>query len=468
MKWAWKVGFAQDKTPPQPPSISKLPANIHLFDSFTESVGSWTNWNAQNGSQVTRIFDPERQDYCLKLVDEMANGTGGVYITTKAFEAKDFTHFSFDYKIPPSTKIQFMFLVNGAWMGITLTAPLTYSTYKNIGNANITADDKWHSAVVPLLKILKTALPAATQYKITTIAISDYYTLYSPANVPYYIDNFCISGPAKVDMAFTCKSFDSSGISGFTSHPVSIGNAEQKPIEHATGELTVAAKTPGMYFLDLKAKDGAGNLSRPVRAYYEVPWTLNTTKVAVKGALLFRAWNGVQDLMKVVKTDARTAPDGYSVWSQPIGLSPNLAEWNFLPTFIPDWKPTAKITPQNACFRWDGRLTFPTVGNWHLLVSSGLPISLGLETAGAGKFTEFESPAKTSAGKVIKLAAINAAKLGQETAFWLQAYRGTGIFSGMNLWWSQDKAWEAVKPGATEDGKLPKELVPAAAFSYLP
>ncbi|MDA1139350.1 MAG: hypothetical protein O3B01_12260 [Planctomycetota bacterium] len=466
--WAWKVGFAQDKIPPQPPAIIKMPPNIHVFDTFTENVGLWANWGAENGSSVTRHFDAERQDYCLQVVDEMVSGSGGVYITSKEFDARDFTHISFDYKIPAATKIHFMFLVNGAWNGITLTSPLTYSSYKNIGNANIIADNEWHSVVVPLLKILEVALPGTKQYKITTFAISDYYTHYSPANVPYYIDNFCISGPAKVDMAFACKSFDSSGIAGFTSQTSSISKAKSDPVTYASGEFTVSTKTPGMYFLDLRAKDGAGNLSKSAGRYHEVPWTLNTTKDVVKGALLFRAWNGTLPLMHVVKTDAQSAPDAFSVWSQPLGLSPEVADWNFLPTFIPDWMPVAKTKPQNACFRWDGSLTFPSAGNWYLLVSSGLPVTLGLESADPTKFTEFSSSDKVAAGKVIMLAVVNAAKPGHEMAIWIQAFRGTGIFSGLNLWWSQDKSWEALKPGAVEDGNFPKEQLPATAFSYRP
>jgi hypothetical protein len=468
LSWEWKVDFAQDKTPPQPPAITRLPANIHLFDTFTENAGSWRNWNAQNGSLVSRYFDPDRQDYCLKVVDEMTNGTGGVYISTKAFDAKEFTHISFDYKIPASTKIHIMFVVNGAWKGITLTAPLTYSSYKNIGNAYITADNKWHSVVVPLRKILEAVLPDAKKYKITNFAISDYYGSYTPANVPYFIDNFCITGPAKGDMSFSCKSFDSSGISGFTSSISLLENTESKPVEHAGAEVSVPARIPGQYFLNLAAKDGAGNLSRPARAYYEVPWTLNSTKKLVKGALLFRAWHGAQDLMDVIKSpESKTAPDSFSVWSQPITLSQKLADWNFLPAFIPAWKPAAK-TPQNACFRWDGSITFSKAGNWHLLVSSGLPITLGLESGEPAKITEFSSPDKTAAGKVLKLTTVNALKAGHAVAFWLQAYSGTGKFTGLNFWWSQDKAWEAVKAGAVENGKLPKEAVPASAFSYQP
>jgi len=469
LKWTWNVDFVQDKTPPQPPAITKLPANILAFDTFTKNAGSWRNWNSQNGSLVSRYFDPDRQDYCLKVVDEMTNGTGGVYITTKAFDAREFTHLSFDYRIPASTRIQFMFVVNGAWKGITLTAPLSYSSYKNIGSANITADNKWRSAVVPLRRIVESALPGAKHYRITNLAISDYYGSYTPAGVPYYIDNFCISGPAKTGMAFKCKSFDSSGIVGFTSKSSPISDADPKTAEHFESEFALTAKTPGQHFLELAARDGAGNLSRPARAYYEVPWTLNSAEGVVKGALLFRAWHGAHGLMKVVKSpESETAPDSFSVWSKPIALSPKLVDWNFLPPFIPAWKKAAKKTPKNACFRWDGSLTFSKAGNWHLLVSSGIPTILGLESAKPAKFTEFSSPLKGAAGKVLKLTTVNAPKPGHSTAFWLQVYRGTGGFSGLNLWWSQDKAWEAVKAGGFEEGRAPKELVPAAAFSYRP
>jgi hypothetical protein len=97
-----------------------------------------------------------------------------------------------------------------------------------------------------------------------------------------------------------------------------------------------------------------------------------------------------------------------------------------------------------------------------------MPTILGLESPEPAKFTEFPSPLKAAAGKVLKLTAVSASKPGHSTVFWLQVYRGTGGFSGLNLWWSQDEAWEAVKVGGVEEGRIPKELVPATAFNYRP
>ena len=264
LSWTWKVDHAKDKEPPPAPAVAGPATSILAFESFTNGVGSWRNWAGQSGSMVTRVYDPERKDYCLKVVDDLSSGSGGVMINPKPFDAAVYPWISFDYKIPPAAKIHFMVYTNALWRGITLTVPSTYPHYTNIGSANIKADNTWRSASFNLLDLLRKALPQAKNYVVQHLAIADYYTYYTPAGVPYYIDNFAVVGACPAQTALTLSSFDSSGIARFRyvidekpDSPTDKGTVAESP------KITLPALKPGNHYLHASAADGAGNWSRP-------------------------------------------------------------------------------------------------------------------------------------------------------------------------------------------------------------
>lgn len=471
LKWTWKVDYAQDKEPPYAPDVLAPAESVFAFDTFTSGLGSWRNWGGVNGSTVSRVFDAERKDYCVKLVDELATGYGGVMINRGVYDAMKFPYLSFDYKIPTAAKIHFMIHVNGVYRGITLTVPSTYPNYTNIGTANIIADDKWHSTTVDLLKLLKAALPGAKAYTITYLIIADYYSYYTPAGVPYYIDNFAISGPGVPTPTFECKSSDPSGIPQFrylaAPNPTS-STDKGKPAP--SPKVTLPALDPGLYHLHFSASDGAGNWGPAARLLYPVPWTLGSGKTVVKSALLMRAWHGPQSLWaKLKQQDVVLDPDTYMVWRKPIGFAV-AGDWAVLPQSLPDWDLSKKGNrPNNVFLRWDGAITFPANGDWHLIAECNGLAHVGVDLNGDGKYAATELGEGKVVLKPAKLKTVSGIKAGQPYRFVALHHKAAVSGYVVRLSWSQDPAWAKLKDSQTDaTQKLPKQPIPISAFSYTP
>jgi len=471
IKWTWKVNYAQDKEPPYAPAVSVPAENVFSFDTFTSGLGSWRNWNGYRGSTVTRVFDPERKDYCVKVVDELTTGYGGVMINRGAYDAMKFPYLSFDYKIPAATKIHFMIHVNGVYRGVTITAASSYPNYTNIGTANIIADNKWHSTTINLLKLFKAALPGAKTYKITYLIIADYYSYYTPAGVPYYIDNFAISGRGVPTPTLQLKSSDPSGISQYrylvASSPAP-STDKGKPV--APPKVTLPALDPGLHHLHFSARDGASNWGPAARLFYAVPWTLGKGKTAVKSALLMRAWHGAQSLWaKLKQQTVALDPDTYMVWRKPIGFA-SAGDWAVLPQSLPDWDLSKKgYRPNNVFLRWDGAITFPANGNWHLIAECNGLAHVGVDLNGDGKYAATELGEGRVVLKPAKLKTIAGIKAGQPYRFVALHHKAAVSGHIVRFSWSQAPAWAKLKDGqADTTQKLPRQPIPISAFSYTP
>jgi hypothetical protein len=471
LKWVWKADYSKDKEPPYAPEVFAPAETVFSFDTFTSGVGSWRNWGGIYGSTVKRFFDPDRKDHCLQVVDDMTSGSGGVMINRTTYDAVKYPYLSFDYKIPAEAKIHFMLHVNGVWQGIALTVPSTYPHYTNIGTANIVADNKWHSASVNVLKLLKAALPGAAAYSIVYLAIADYYTYYTPAGVPYYIDNFSISGPGSANPTVECKSFDTSGIAQFRYLPA--GNpvaSTDKGSAVPDAKIAFPVLDPGLHHLHFSAADGPGNWGPASRLLYVVPWTLRTGKPPQKNTLLVRAWNCPEALWQTVRPETVPLdPDYYGIWRTPAELK-DAAAWAFLPNCVPDWDIEQKgDRPNNVFLRWDGSVTFPQNGDWHIIAECNGMAGIAIDLNGDGKFTPDEFREARVPAKPAKLRTFKDVKANQSYGFIAILHKGAGPGHVARLSWSQDPAWNQVKDGQIDPTeKAPKAVIPESAFSYIP
>lgn len=272
-RWDWTVRYAEDHEPPTMLAVKGTSHPILSRDTFSRSLGGWANYGgSRRGCSVFTHYDAERKDYCLRVVDPNCTAYGGTYVRAAGYDATKFPIISFEYKIPPQAKLHFMFQVNGAWRGVTVTVPCTYPNWTNVGAAGVKADGHWRGACFNLLEMLKKNLPKATSFTVSNLIIADYYRYYSPAGTEYFIDNFMISGAGKKEPVFQLSAVDPTGIGGFSYLLDKQPETCPSPI---VGFRDTELKLPalaevGPWYLHLRACDGAGNWSQTVHYPYYV------------------------------------------------------------------------------------------------------------------------------------------------------------------------------------------------------
>jgi hypothetical protein len=186
--------------------------------------------------------------------------------------------------------------------------------------------------------------------------------------------------------------------------------------------------------------------------------------------MLLRAWNGPEALWQAVRQEpVPLDPDYYGIWRTPTELK-DAAGWAFLPNCFPDWDIAQKgDRPNNVFLRWDGSLTFPQDGDWHLVAECNGMAGVAIDLNGDGKFTPDEMAQARVAGKPAKLRTFKDIKANQPYGFMAILHKGAGPGHAARLSWSQDPAWNQVKDGQIDaSGKAPTAAIPESAFSYVP
>lgn len=255
----FKVDYASDKKPPPIPDVSAKTQAVLFFDTFARSLGQWANWSS---TTVTRHFDAERKDYCLKLAAAAKDGNFAVYARTERFDLAEYPWISFSYRMPGNVKVHLLVHVNGNWRAVPLTVPCT--AYPNLGQApGFKADGKWHRTCFNLYELVKTNMPNQKAYVATHLGIGDFQAHGNPAGATYFIDDFLVFGAGPPEPVFEPRCFDPTGIAGY--RYVFDTNPETQPKPEDAGADARIAVPPvpasGLYYLHLMAQDGAGNWS---------------------------------------------------------------------------------------------------------------------------------------------------------------------------------------------------------------
>ncbi len=253
--WTWRLDYAKDKQGPARPILSCYSRAPQVFYNFTSSIGYF---RGSGRVSVERYFDPERRDWCLKA-EKIGRGTFWVYAYRRNFYTTKDPILTFDYKFPKGLRLQMILYLNGQWRSVRMTAMGRYAPLGEF--PGIVADGTWRHASINLHDLVAPYTPKGTPPRITYIAFAGGMPNQNPQGTTYYLDNFCITGPAPAAPRFLWQAKDATGIAG-VSYVM-----DQKP--WTVPDTTVDSKeaypplpiigSPGLWYLHLRAQDGAGN-----------------------------------------------------------------------------------------------------------------------------------------------------------------------------------------------------------------
>lgn len=252
--WDYKVSYAADQEPPAAPDI-KLPAQpLARLVTFTEGLGQVGYSSAGYRSPRKRILDPQTHDF----VCEVTTGGLGVPLSYGQVDLNKTGFLSFDYRLDRRVVAHLQVYINGEYFTVSLNGKSR--TYEEIGKADVVADGKWHTLVVDLAAMAKQhkKLAKADALDMRYVFLVEYG---SSSGLPYAIDNVAIFGSAPKDnLSASWTACDATGITA-VSAALTAGLDAGPPAETKDnpGKADFKAAQPGIWLLQARAKDGAGN-----------------------------------------------------------------------------------------------------------------------------------------------------------------------------------------------------------------
>lgn len=197
--------------PPKPSApLKPVQAGVLIDNTFEKGMGTFKTCDRIVGATLSRDNKATPDDsYCLKFVNENFGGNFSATLLDRPFDVREYRTMAFDYRIGPQTKIDFLLKVNGRWYNLRFTGDTVDYCQRDVNIANMGAiegiipDDKWHTASVDLRYLLRqqTRHTQVDEIVMANWVVGGYMKLEfgkNPRDAAYYIDNFKLAGPGRV------------------------------------------------------------------------------------------------------------------------------------------------------------------------------------------------------------------------------------------------------------------------------
>lgn len=261
--WSYAVSYAADQQPPLAPEVTIAAQPVRNLETFTQGLGRAGVFSASYSSPRRRVIDPDRHDYVCQV---STNGTG-VLLHSGGADLTKFPYLSFDYKLSGGVVVHLLAYINQQYFSIALNG--RSRSYRQIGQVEVQADGKWHTAVVDLLTMARTVLPNADTLTLSYVILNEYG---SNGGVNYWLDNIALFGPMPKEVAASWVCYDATGITGAAAtFTEGLGAAEPSELRAALAQQTFTAPKAGTYLLQVRCQDGAGNWGGTARRVVVVP-----------------------------------------------------------------------------------------------------------------------------------------------------------------------------------------------------
>ncbi len=289
-EWRWHVDYAQDRQGPLAPRLYSYVYDFRYYDHFSTKSTYWRPYGKNNAAVLSTVIDDDTGDSCLCVEKADDAQRFSVYRYRGKLALSDYPMLSFDCKIMPGVKVNLLLYVKGGWQVVGMTGDTEETDLGRIEEAR--DDGKWHHLVVNLQALLREAIPDEESPEIRLVALGEWRGNTNKKGARFYVDNFAFIGPAPPVPVFSCMASDVTGIGGFQ-----VG-FDQNPKGLAVRDLPAtvqqsaigSADKPGLWYIHLRARDGAGNWGHAVHYPYYVVQPLAAG--AVEGMEGEPGWEG--------------------------------------------------------------------------------------------------------------------------------------------------------------------------------
>ncbi|NLO05951.1 MAG: tetratricopeptide repeat protein [candidate division WS1 bacterium] len=259
--WSWTMDYSKDKTPPV---IAEIDCSTHrsfLTQTFEDGVDGWATRGGAEGALVEHDTTTAASGSgSVKLTQQRDDGHMQALLTPRTFQADQFPVIAFDYRFDSGTKLDLLLHMNGQWWPVAMTDDPSGSIGRIPG---MRADGKWHHASVNVAPLLKRHQRQGA-LNVTAIMVGDRNSRDNKVGTTAHFDNVIIGSVGTVKPVFRWKATDTTGIAGY-SYVLDQEPATEPPAESmgATAAKSFDALTTGLWFMHVRAVDGAGNWGKP-------------------------------------------------------------------------------------------------------------------------------------------------------------------------------------------------------------
>ena len=268
-------------TPPEPAvSVAEItnPAPAALrpttppgTGTFEQSLDEWGPRGDVGAAIVERDATTAASgQYSVRLTCPANAAPFRATIRRSPFDATNYPVISFDYKVSPQLRVDFMLDFEGKTYSIQFTDK--DNPAPRLGAVeNVIADNKWHHAEINLGAMLRAKRPDAPSYRVENLSVGDAGWLGNARSLQYWIDNFqfvpLTSGnPFKASVQLT----DVTGVKA-TAWTLD-AKPDTIPPTTANGTSVIETTASGRQWLHVRAQSGAGQWSSAAH----IPVWLNT------------------------------------------------------------------------------------------------------------------------------------------------------------------------------------------------
>lgn len=255
--WKWTMDYSKDTEAPRIAEIDCSTHRSHLAQTFETGLDGWSNRGGGEGAAVERDTSTAASGAAsVKLTQQQDGGHMQALVTASGFAADSFPVIAFDYRFDPGVKLDLMVHMNGQWWAIAMTDDPSGSIGRVPG---MRADGKWHHASVNIAPLLKRHQRQGA-LNVTAVMVGDRNSRDNKKGATANFDNVIIGSLGTVKPVFRWKATDTTGIAGY-SYVLDQEPATEPPAESMgdTAAKSFEKLTTGLWFLHVRAVDGAGN-----------------------------------------------------------------------------------------------------------------------------------------------------------------------------------------------------------------
>ncbi len=259
--WTWMMDYSKDTTAPQIAEVDCSTHRSHVAHTFEEGLEGWSNRGGGEGARVERDTSTAASgEASIGLTQQRSNGHMQALVTSRGFPADRFPVIAFDYRFDAGVKLDLLVHMNGQWWPIAMTDDATGSIGRVPG---MRADGRWHHASVNIAPLLKRKQRRGSLI-VSAVIVGDRNSRDNRRGVTAHFDNFVIGTVGTVKPVFRWTATDTTGITGY-SYVLDQEPATEPPAESMgpTAAKAFEGLATGLWFLHVRAADGAGNWGPP-------------------------------------------------------------------------------------------------------------------------------------------------------------------------------------------------------------
>ena len=266
VEWQWRIDHASDTNGPPPPELTCWTQHTVQYDDFSEGVGGWRAYTGDGDDRtvVDTPVDPDSGSSCLRITKKAWTRRFGAYGFRGTLSPKRYDYIAFDYKIPKGVAIDLLVYVDAKWFAVNLTGEPSATLLGKVDN--VRDDNKWHHALIDLPAMLEKAIPDEDKkaHLVRYLLLGNSRLNGNPVGASFRIDNFAILEAGSALPELHCGARDATGIRGFAYAMDQTPWSEPKTDKPSTASRLAlpAIDKAGLWYIHVRAQDGAGNWGR--------------------------------------------------------------------------------------------------------------------------------------------------------------------------------------------------------------